>query len=451
MKKRGRRSVALAARLAVWAVCLGILLALFFYGGGGPSAGSRCAIVSLSFTIVYALMTRVYGGFEIGRQKSRTIAFSMSLILLFSDLAAHLFLCVMDYALVHQGRFVFERPWTLLLAYILQLAAAAAMAWAGNRLYFRLTMPESCVMIVREGGRHQDWDRKVELFRKQYDIRKVTWSDDPDVYRRIDEADAVFIYDLSEEERRGFVEYCFRQKKELYYSVELADTVMQGGRPVFFDDTAMIRVPATRMTPEAAFVKRLMDILLSCVGLVLLSPLMLAAAVAVKAEDGGPVFYRQMRATRDGREFRIVKFRSMRKDAGEIHASVTENDDRITKTGRFLRRYRIDELPQLWNVLKGDMSLVGPRPEMLENVRDYTERIPAFSYRLRVKAGLTGFAQVYGRYNTAPEDKLILDLLYIENYSLWLDLRILLRTALVLLSPGRSTEAFPGEERPGGQ
>ena len=447
MKKRAGALFAGAMAFLVWLLCAAVLLGMFYPADPGqPASRSRGAILLLSFTVVYGLMTRVYGGFEVGRQKSRTIAFSMALVLLFSDLAAHLFLCVMDYALLHQGRFVYEHPLHLAGAYLIQLVLTAGLAWAGNRLFFRVARPLDCVMIVKAGGRHEEWDRKVALFRKQYNVRKIVFSRDPDVFRHIDGADAVFIYDLTEEERARFVEYCFRRQKDLYYSVEPSDALMSGGRQVFFDDTAMIRVPAEKIGGPAAVLKRTMDILLSCLGLILSSPLLLGAALAIRLEDGGPVLYRQQRATLGGQAFTIVKLRTMRQDAGEDHTSAAENDPRITRTGRFLRRYRIDELPQLWNVVKGDMSLVGPRPEMLENAERYTRELPQFSYRLRVRAGITGLAQVYGRYNTTPRDKLILDLLYIERFSLWLDIRILLRTLLVLLAPGRSTEGFPPPE-----
>lgn len=163
------------------------------------------------------------------------------------------------------------------------------------------------------------------------------------------------------------------------------------------------------------------------------------------------MFYRQKRATYGGRVFEVYKFRSMRAQAGDIHVSATKGDQRITRVGRIIRKFRIDELPQLINVLKSDMSIVGPRPEMLENVEKYTNDLPEFRYRLRAKAGLTGLAQIYGKYNTSPRDKLIMDLAYIQQYSVWLDLKLILRTALVLLTPEESTEAFEDkktEEKP---
>ena len=170
------------------------------------------------------------------------------------------------------------------------------------------------------------------------------------------------------------------------------------------------------------------------------SPVILVSAICIKKCDGGSVFFKQKRATVHGRVFEIIKFRTMHENVENF--SSTEGDERVTKVGKVLRKYRIDELPQFVNILKGDMSLVGPRPEMLENVADYEKDLPEFRYRLRMKAGLTGYAQIYGKYNTSSRDKLMLDLMYIENYSLIRDVQFLFRTLLVFFKAKDSTEAF---------
>ena len=211
------------------------------------------------------------------------------------------------------------------------------------------------------------------------------------------------------------------------------------------DDKSLVMHIAKDLTMEQRIVKRLMDISISLLALVVSSPIMLACAVAIKAEDGGKVFYKQKRLTKYGRVFQVYKFRTM-KEENSVHKSVTENDDRITKVGGILRKFRVDELPQMLNILKGDMTVVGPRPEMLENVEKYTEELPEFSYRLRMKAGLTGLAQISGKYNTSPKDKLVMDLMYIENYSIWQDLKLIFQTITVFLKASESTEAFGKEE-----
>ena len=170
-----------------------------------------------------------------------------------------------------------------------------------------------------------------------------------------------------------------------------------------------------------AFLSGPWNMLVSGVALVVLSPLMLVTAIAIKS-DGGPALYKQVRLTKDGRKFKILKFRSMRVDAEKYSGAVLsagEHDPRITKVGRVIRACRLDELPQLINILKGDMSLVGPRPERPEIAAEYEKELPEFSLRLQVKAGLTGYAQVYGKYNTTPYDKLLMDLTYIAKPSLF--------------------------------
>ena len=182
-----------------------------------------------------------------------------------------------------------------------------------------------------------------------------------------------------------------------------------------------------------------MDIVISLIGIVIASPFMLLIVLAIKLYDHGPILYKQERLTKDGKPFMIYKFRSMTvhsEDAGARLAA--KGDARVTPVGRVIRAIHFDELPQLFNILKGDMSVVGPRPERQVIADQYTEEIPEFVLRLKVKAGLTGYAQVYGKYNTTPYDKLKLDMLYIENYSFWLDIKILLMTFKVILQKENS-------------
>ena len=194
---------------------------------------------------------------------------------------------------------------------------------------------------------------------------------------------------------------------------------------------------------------RLIAGLVSGLVLAALSPLLLVLALLIRLEDGGPALFKQKRVTVNGRIFTIYKFRTMRQDASaqRHQVSAQEGDSRITRIGAVLRRSRLDELPQMWNILIGDMTLVGPRPEMLENVAKYKRELPAFVYREKMKAGLTGYAQIEGRYNTSPEDKLMLDLMYIESFSMWLDVKLLLRTLTVFFKSD-STEGFTPVEHP---
>ena len=217
---------------------------------------------------------------------------------------------------------------------------------------------------------------------------------------------------------------------------------MSGAMPLHLLHLPMLMLERYNPTPEYLFFKRVMDIVLSAVALIIASPVMLIVAVIIKATDGGTVFYRQCRLTRNGKEFNVLKFRSMRMDAekdGVARLSTGEQDPRITPIGRFIRKVRIDELPQLINILKGEMRIVGPRPERPEIARQYEEELPEFSLRHQAKAGLTGYAQVYGKYNTTPYDKLLMDLMYIAKPSLAEDLKIIFATVQILFMP-ESTE-----------
>ena len=221
----------------------------------------------------------------------------------------------------------------------------------------------------------------------------------------------------------------------------VGDVIMSGAWPMHMFHLPMLRVGRYMASPEFLFVKRAMDIVISLAALIILSPLFLITAIAVKS-DGGPAFYKQVRLTKDGKQFEILKFRSMRVDAekdGVARLSTGDKDDRITKVGHIIRACRLDELPQLLNILKGDLSVVGPRPERPEIAAQYCEEMPEFALRLQAKAGLTGYAQVYGKYNTTPYDKLQMDLMYIAHPSLIEDLKIMLATIKILFMP-ESTE-----------
>lgn len=198
-------------------------------------------------------------------------------------------------------------------------------------------------------------------------------------------------------------------------------------------DTPLLLFRNCGLTVEKQVIKRIFDVVVSGLMLIVLSPLMLIIALLVHFYDGGPVFYKQERLTKDGAVFLVYKFRSMRVDSEKNGARLAmKGDSRVTPVGKVLRNIHFDELPQLINIIKGDMSLVGPRPERPEIAAEYTKEIPEFPYRLKVKAGLTGYAQVYGKYNTTPYDKLKLDLTYIENYSFLLDLQLIATTVKIL-------------------
>ncbi|MEA4965618.1 MAG: sugar transferase [Oscillospiraceae bacterium] len=440
-----RRSILLLWKLLVFLAIGAVFFLLYSIRNPYLLAPSRTAgITVLAFTLAYFAMTRVYGGFDVGTRKSRPIVYSLGLTAFASDLIAHLFLCIMNTTVIHHGRFVYEQPLLLLAVMALQFLLLSLLTYGGNGLYFQFVSPQRCLVVMRPGDDVRRLTSKIASFHKQFRIERMVTLDQPGLYSLIDEYDAIFVCNLSLQERISIVDYCYSQKKEFYYTLEMNDIVSLGAHRVMFDDTSMMHSTVKGLTMEQRIIKRCGDLLLSLIALILTSPIFLVTAIAIKLEDGGHVFYRQKRATYGGRTFNVLKFRSMREE-NSIHRSVIKDDDRITKVGRVIRKYRIDELPQFVNVLKSDMSFVGPRPEMLENVEKYTQELPEFSYRLWAKAGLTGMAQVYGKYNTSPKEKLVMDMIYIEQYSLLLDLKLMLRTVLVLFTPEESTEAFEEE------
>lgn len=448
MFKKFESTILFIMKLLLFCACAGVFFLIFgskFYFMLIPT---RTSFITLGvFTLVYMMMNIIYGGFDIGKRKSKPIIYSFVLSVFFTDIAAHFFMCIMNITVVHNGKFVYDYPLLLLLTYIIQIFIIVVFTYGGNYLYFSANKPHDSIIITRKGEQTDSIISKIGHYKKQYNITETVFINDPDILKKIDKADSIFFYNLSVPERNAFVEYCYHCKKDIYYSVELSDIVSLGSHRVYFDDKSMVYAPVKGLTFEQRVIKRIMDLVIAGFGLIITSPIFLITALCIKLEDGGPVFYKQERATYAGKIFNVIKFRSMKVEDGSIHKSVTKNDDRITRTGRIIRKFRIDELPQLINVIKSDMSIVGPRPEMVENVEKYTKELPEFAYRQRAKAGLTGMAQIYGKYNTSPKDKLIFDLTYINEYSVWLDIKLIFRTLLVLLTPDKSTEAFEDNKK----
>ena len=319
-------------------------------------------------------------------------------------------------------------------------------------VYARLYPPRQMLMVY--GGRNPgDLRDKLETREDKYAIREMApLSLGLDVIKeKIDGYKAVVIGDIPSHERNVLLKYCFEKDIRCYSIPKLSDIMLRNADDIHLFDTTLLLSRNLRLTAEQLFFKRVTDIVFSLLGLVIASPFMLLIALAIKLYDGGPVFYKQPRLTRDKRIFMILKFRSMKMDSEVKGAQLArKEDDRITPVGKIIRRIHFDELPQIFNILKGDMSLVGPRPERPEIAALYSERIPEFDYRLKVKAGLTGYAQVYGKYNTTPYDKLKLDLTYIETYSLKLDIKLLMLTFKILFQK-ENTEGIESWQKTAGQ
>lgn len=442
MLKKFQRTIVLLIKLLLFVS----LFAIFFliFGNQNPwllRSSRTAAICMLTFAVLGTAMMSIYGGYRIGVYKSKPIIHSMSLSAFITDFVTHFQLCIMNTNANNNQTFRYEHPELLLLVMLLQFVVIVFFAYFGNYIFFSINSPEKCCVITSSKYSLNNIVPKIRKYKKQYVITDMILYTDDRLFDILNRCDTVFLYDVPMSTRTMLIEYCYAKNKNIYYNFEMCDVVSLRSRTSILDDKPLVASQVKGLTFEQSVLKRIMDLGISAIGLIVSSPLMLACALAIKIEDGGKVFFKQKRATKGGKIFEVYKFRTM-KEAGAVNRSVTSDDDRITKVGKYLRKFRIDELPQIINIFKGEMSVVGPRPEMIENVDAYTKALPEFSYRLRVKAGLTGFAQIAGKYNTSPKDKLVMDLMYIEQYSVWLDIKLIFQTLTVFLKASDSTEAF---------
>lgn len=315
-------------------------------------------------------------------------------------------------------------------------------------IYHRYYIPRNMVLIYSNDNA-VNLKFKMDTRPDKYHITKiVNINQGFEVIRReIDAHDAVIINDVPAQVRNDVMKYCYQNEVRTYIVPKISDIISRGANEITLFDTPLLLVKGTGLTLAERILKRILDLVLCFIALIPSIPVILVVAFAIKIEDGGPIFYKQKRVTKDGKVFDILKFRSMIVDAEKDGTSIpaTDYDPRITKVGRVIRATRVDELPQIFNIIKGDMSIVGPRPERVEHMEKYSKEIPEFAYRTKVKGGLTGYAQIYGKYNTSAYDKIRLDLTYIENYSIFLDIKLILMT-LRIMTRAESTEGFDKSE-----
>ena len=419
---------------------IGIFMGLFAIPNPQLIRPSRTmAVTCLTFMAVGLGMTAAYGKFDIGHRKSKPIIYSLGLAIGLTDVVTYLQLSIMNTNPDNNATLKFENLGLFAIVLLLQVLYIIVMTYAGNYIFFQINEPATCCIITASQNSLNQIYRAVSKYKKQFSVTRIIDYEDDNIYDEILKCHTVFMYDVPIQNRTELFEFCYRHSRNVYFNPEVPDVVAFNAQHVVLDDVSLIEAAVSQLSFEQRFIKRAMDIFISFVGIVLSSPIWIICAVLIKVEDGGSVFFRQQRATKDGKVFEVFKFRTMKEKVSNY--SSTADDDRITKVGKVMRKFRIDEFPQLINILKGEMSLVGPRPEMLENVYSYTAALPEFEYRLRVKAGLTGYAQIAGKYNTSPRDKLILDLMYIENYSIWKDIKLIFQT-LVVLFKADSTEGF---------
>ena len=394
------------------------------------------------YTVLLLIFGNIYGGMKIGYYKVFDIILSQSVSIIITNAVTYI-------AVIIPIATWYLSPLPIMGMTVINILIIIVWSIAANRIFVSSFPPQRLLLFY--GSEEDKLAAKFITRPDRYELcgsEKVEGENFAESLAKKCEAyDGVIIGDISAELRNDLLKQCFVRKIRTYTLPKITDVILKSSETLHIFDSPVFLNRNHGLTAEQAFVKRGMDIVLSGLALIILSPVFLITALAIKLEDGGPVFFRQDRCTIYGRVFSIFKFRSMIVGAEKegVSAPATEKDPRITRVGAFIRATRIDELPQLINILKGDMSIVGPRPERVEHVEKYSAEIPEFSYRLMVKGGLTGYAQVYGKYNTTAYDKLKLDLMYIQNYSLLLDIELIFKTIKILFTR-ESTEGF-SEER----
>ena len=390
------------------------------------------------YGLLYIIIGRGLKAFKIGVNRISNVLASQVLTLLTVN-CIEIFVSM---AITGEFRFFWKLSAMFLIVFCVQSVVICSLVIPMIGRYRKLFPPLKLIEIYGEKAENLLY-KFIGRPDKYIIAKSITFSDIASIAEEIDNFDAVLINDLPANQKNRILKLCFEKDKRVYFTPKLSDILVKGAEELNLFDTPLYLRRNNGIPIWKLAVKRFFDIVLSVFTLVVLSPVLLIVALAIKHEDGGPVFYKQERCTIGGKKFMILKFRSMIVDEekdGRPHP-VTEDDDRITKVGKVIRACRIDELPQLINILKGDMSIVGPRPERVEHVERYKAMIPEFAFREKMKGGLTGYAQVYGKYNTTALDKLKLDLMYITNYSLLLDVQIIFETVKILFQK-ESTEGF---------
>ena len=392
---------------------------------------------------VYAIMITYFisffGGFKIGVNKKSNVIISQIIGLLISNGIYFVVTVMMAGYMSYVPKFLVYYGCTFIVQSILVTIAS----YLFMTLFYKVFPPYKVLNI--KGNHENNLAYKFDSRNDKYNVTgEISYEADiAEIERIVDDYDAVLINDVPNEKRNRILKVCFARGKRVYITPKISDIIIRSADTLAVFDTPLLLANNGTLSITERIIKRAFDIFLSALGLIVLSPLMILVSLAIFLYDRGPVFYRQTRYTKNGKTFKILKFRSMIPNAEKdgVARLAAEKDDRITPVGKFIRATRLDELPQFFNILRGDMSFVGPRPERPEIADEYTKELPEFAYRLKVKAGLTGYAQIYGKYNTTSYDKLKLDMIYVENCSLLMDLKLLLLTLKVIFMK-ESTEGL---------
>ena len=378
-------------------------------------------LMAALYGVLLMFFLRMYGGFKISYLKKGNLIYSQILSVVIVNVITYLQIALLDKK--------FQNPMVFVAMTAADVVVIVIWAYVFQYVYSRMFPRKKMLLVYGERPAFHLMD-KINSREDKYELAgAIPYTCGVEkIVKMMKDYDAMIIGDMPAHERNLLMKLCFGEGIRTYTVPKISDILLRSSSELNIFDSPLYLSRNDSLLIEQRIMKRFVDVVFSAFGLMISSPLFLIFAVAIKMTDGGPVFYKQERLTIGGRHFWIYKFRTMIQDAEKKSGPrlAGEKDDRILPVGHILRRTRLDELPQLINILKGEMSLVGPRPERPELAAEITRDIPEFEYRLKVKAGLTGYAQIYGKYNTTPYDKLKLDLTYIRNYSMLLDLRLML-------------------------
>lgn len=381
---------------------------------------------------LYALMVfffgKLTGGFQIHMLRIFDLLFTQIFSVICVNIISYLQLCLIGRWLL--GQHITPLVYMTLTQLLIVIAWSLFVRWLYTKLY-----PPKRMLLIYGAYSPDNLLRNIHSRKDKYAIKEMISIDEElDLIKaRILHHGNVIMTDIPADLRNQLLKFCFAKGIKCYCVPKISDIMIESAPTINMFDTSLLVFRNMGLSADQRFFKRLFDIVASLIIGILILPVILIIAILIKIFDNGPVFFKQDRLTKDGKVFKVIKFRSMkvRKD-DEPYCLTRKNDSRITPIGKFLRASHLDELPQIFNILKGDMSFVGPRPETPQLAETYKEIVPEFDFRLKVRAGLTGYAQVFGRYNTTPYDKLKLDLAYIEKYSFLLDLKLIVLTIKVL-------------------
>ena len=436
--RKFRKSLLFLSKAVLFLFLLGIFSCTwwFFYPVSTFWRWGNYLVVGV-YSLILLVFSSLYGATRVGVLRLGEVIYSYSITLVIVN--------TLTYAQFSMIARFLVNPFWLIIMTVVQFLVSSVGSFLINRLYFKIYPARDVAVVYSQKALARNVIEKMSLKYDRYHVCvAISESDGYDeIVKAIDRYSSVFFSDIDLSLRMKLFSYCSLNGKRVYLLPNFQDVYIRSSHLTQLFDTPVFYSKNSGLAIEQAIIKRTMDVLFSVIALIVFSPFMLITAVAIKICDGGPILYKQDRLTLGGKVFSLYKFRSMvldaEKESGARLSSV--NDNRITPVGRVIRKIRFDELPQFINILIGDMSIVGPRPERPEIAMQYQEALPEFALRLRMKAGLTGNAQIYGRYNTSMKDKLLLDLLYIENYSIVLDFKMLFMTIKILFMP-ESTEGI---------